>query len=83
MLRTPLIRSRARLCAPRASPVVSQLLLNRSRAFADIRRPDETVLPGSQSDKAVSDVPEPPKLGAETPASPIEGAPIGIPRAPP
>jgi mitofilin len=28
-------------------------------------------------------VPEPPKLGAETPASPIEGAPIGIPRAPP
>jgi hypothetical protein len=30
MLRTPLIRSRARLCAPRASPVVSQLLLNRS-----------------------------------------------------
>ena len=28
-------------------------------------------------------MPEPPKLGAETPASPIEGAPIGIPRAPP
>ncbi|KAH0342636.1 hypothetical protein KCU81_g5539, partial [Aureobasidium melanogenum] len=83
MLRTPLIRSRARLCAPRASPVVSQLLLNRSRAFADIRRPDETVLPGSQSEKVTNDVPEPPKLGAETPASPIEGAPIGIPRAPP
>ncbi|CAD0110506.1 unnamed protein product [Aureobasidium uvarum] len=83
MLRTPLIRSRARLCAPRASPVVSQLLLNRSVPFADIRRPDQTVLPGTHSENVASDVPEPPKLGAETPASPIEGAPMAIPRAPP
>ncbi|KAI5238428.1 hypothetical protein E4T42_08991 [Aureobasidium subglaciale] len=83
MLRTPLIRSRARLCAPRVSPIVSQSLFSRSRAFADLRRPDEAVLPGTKSENAFGDVPQPPKLGAETPASPIEAAPIGIPRVPP
>ncbi|THX01722.1 hypothetical protein D6D13_08731 [Aureobasidium pullulans] len=83
MLRTPLIRSRARLCASRASPIVSRSLFSRSTAFADIRRPDEAVLPGTRSENAHGDVPEPPKLGAETPASPIDAAPIGIPRVPP
>jgi mitofilin len=71
------ILASTRLIACRVLIIVSQ------RAFADLRQTDKTILPGTHSEEVKSDIPQPPALGAVTPASPIEGAPIGIPRAPP
>ncbi|GAB7357669.1 hypothetical protein MBLNU459_g0160t1 [Dothideomycetes sp. NU459] len=81
MLRSPLLRSRARLCAPVRSPAGAQWLLNRPRTFADSKRADETVLPGSQSTSTGADIPKPPVVAAPGSIPPVAAQPI--PRTPP
>ncbi|KAF2103057.1 hypothetical protein NA57DRAFT_32811, partial [Rhizodiscina lignyota] len=52
------------------------------RTFADEKKPDETLVPGSASQLAPQNVPPPPTLSPTNPASPTS-APENIPKTPP
>ncbi|GAM89469.1 hypothetical protein ANO11243_075070 [Dothideomycetidae sp. 11243] len=80
MLRAPLLRSRIATVRPAYGLTASQWQLNWSRRFADNRKPDQTVLPGTQSDLAARQT-TPPGLPSSSP--PSTEPPIIVARVPP
>ncbi|KAG8624902.1 hypothetical protein KVT40_006653 [Elsinoe batatas] len=67
MLRAPLSRSRLVTARPTAGLVTGQWHLNRPRFFAD--KPDQIVLPGSDSKIASPNTPPPPVIPSTSPPS--------------
>ncbi|PNS21784.1 MICOS complex subunit mic60 [Sphaceloma murrayae] len=80
MLRAPLTRSRLVTCRPIGGLLTSQWHASQPRYFADIRRPDQTVLPGSDSKIASPSTPAPPTL---PPTSTLSQPTPVIPQTPP
>ncbi|KAF4549626.1 MIC complex subunit MIC60-like protein [Elsinoe fawcettii] len=78
MLRAPLLRSRLVTVRPATGLVTNQWLLSRPRYFAD--KPDQIVLPGSDSKIASPNTPPPPTISS-TPA--LSTAPTSVPPTPP
>ncbi|KAF2148696.1 hypothetical protein K461DRAFT_51713 [Myriangium duriaei CBS 260.36] len=79
MLRAPLARSRLVAIRPSYGLATAQWQINRPRYFADTKKPDQTVLPGTQSNLAATST-TPPAL-SPTPPPPTE--PLVVPPTPP